>query len=107
MVEGFHGTGLALEFGALSPPRLRKVVAKRDRYEAALRELIQKGVRAGCFRPVEPRMAGFALLGSINWIARWFRPDGPVKAEGLAKSFLDVFMGGLLPRRGAASRTSS
>lgn len=104
MVEGFYGTGLALEFGALSPPRLKKVVGKRDRYEAALRDMIEKGVSEGCLRPVDPKMVGFALLGSINWIARWYRPGGSTPPEDLAKGFLDIFMGGLLPRHRAAVR---
>ena len=98
MVEGFSGTALALEFGALAPRRLDKVVAKRDRFEKGLRDLIDKGTREGCFRPVDPKMTGMALLGAINWIARWHRPDGPAGAEEVAHKFVDLFMGGLLPK---------
>jgi TetR/AcrR family transcriptional regulator len=101
MVEGFHGTALALEFGALSPRRLSRIVAKRDRYEHALRNLIDEGGRQGCFRKLDPKMAGLALLGAINWIAKWYHPDGPAGAKDVAGHFLGIVMGGMLPR-GAA-----
>jgi AcrR family transcriptional regulator len=110
MVEGFSGTALALEFGALSTRRLGRVIAKRDRFERGLRDLIRKGSRQGCFRPVDPKMAVMALLGSINWIARWYRPGGPAGAEEVTRQFVDLFMGGLLPRGRAqigAHRTAS
>ncbi len=95
MVEGFHGTALALDFGALSAERLAEVVKRRDRYERALRGLVRQGVREGCLRPVAPRLAGFALLGAINWIARWYRPDGAIGPDELSRSLLDVFFSGL------------
>ncbi len=101
MVEGFYGTGLAIEFGTLSPARLRRVVAKRDRYEGTVRALLVQGARKGCLRRVDPKMAGMAMLGAINWIARWYRPGGPAGAGEMARDFLDLFMGGLHPR-GAA-----
>jgi AcrR family transcriptional regulator len=100
MVDGFQGTALALEFGALSPRRLGEIVAKRDRYERGLRSLIAAGARDGCFRDVDPKLAGMALLGAINWIARWCRPDGPATSEQIARSFLDLFLRGL----GSAAR---
>jgi AcrR family transcriptional regulator len=106
MVEGFHGTALALEFGALSPRRLRRVVEKRDRFERGVRALIEQGVAQGCLRPVDPKLAGMALLGAINWIARWYRPDGPARPEEVARVFLDLFLGGLAPRAASWSHGS-
>lgn len=101
MVEGFHGTALALEFGALSPRRLRVVIGKRDRFERGLRELLEQGVQEGCLRAVDPKLAGMAILGSINWIARWYRPDGPLGPQEVAARFLDLFRGGLAPGKPA------
>ena len=98
MVSEFHGTALALEFGALSPRRLKQVIAKRDRFEKGLRDLVSRGGRQGCFRPIDSKLAGMALLGSINWIARWYRPDGPSGAGEVAESYVNLFMGGLMPR---------
>jgi len=104
MVEGFYGTGLALEFGALSAARLKKIIAKRDRYELGLRELIEEGIRTGCLREVDPKLAGFAVFGAINWIARWYRPGGPSQPAAVAQSFLDLFMGGLRAKPAGAPK---
>ena len=100
MVDGFHGTALALELDALTPARRRRVVAKRDRFEKGLRRIIERGVRLGTFRPLDARLAGFALLGSINWTARWYRPGGVFAAGELGEVYADLFLGGL--RRDAA-----
>ena len=101
MVEGFHGTALALEFSVLSPRRLRAVVDKRDRFERGLRTMLEKGAAEGCLRPVDAKLAGMAMLGSINWIARWYRPDGPLGPQDVAVRFLDLFRGGLAPGKPA------
>jgi AcrR family transcriptional regulator len=95
MVDGFHGTALALELDALRPADRRRIVARRDRYEAGLRRILERGIAAGEFRPVDPRLAGFALLGAINWIARWYRPDGPVDAEAIGRAYAALFVDGL------------
>src|SRR5437870_1149426 len=34
---------------------------------------------------VTPRAAAFALLGMINWIYQWYRPEGSLQQENLAQ----------------------
>jgi AcrR family transcriptional regulator len=100
MIEEFHGTALALELGALSGPRLAAVVRRRDQYERILRATIVRGVRSRAFRRVDPKLAAFAILGSINWIARWYRPTGHRRAAEVGRAFADLFLSGLeTPRR--------
>jgi|SRR6516162_7529537 AcrR family transcriptional regulator len=100
MIEEFHGTALALELGALSGPRLAAVVRRRDQYERILRATIARGVRSRAFRRADPKLAAFAILGSINWIARWYRPTGRRRAAEVGRVFADLFMSGLeTPRR--------
>jgi len=105
MVEGFQGTALALEFAALSPRRLHTVVEKRDRYERAVRSLIEQGARQGCLRATDPKLSGMAVLGAINWIGRWHRPGGPAGAREVARHFLDLFVGGWAPRGASWERS--
>lgn len=103
MVDGFHGTALALELEALPPARLGCLVEKRDRYERGLRRILERGAASGVFRPVDARLACFALLGAINWMARWYRADGGADAAAIGRTFADVFLNGFLqPGRGAA-----
>ena len=38
----------------------------------------------------------FAILGAINWIARWYRPDGASEWSSVGDQFADVFLQGLV-----------
>jgi len=97
MADTLEGSALALEVSALTPRRRAEVIAERDRYERGLREIVAEGVRSGEFRPLDPKLAAFALLGAINWVARWYRPDGPVRAPELGAQFADHLVNGLTP----------
>ena len=79
------------------PTRLhRYLVAKRDRYEVGVRNLIAAGVRSGEFVPCDPALAARALLGSLNWSVQWFSPEGPMSAAEIAEGFADYLIRGLL-----------
>ena len=95
MTDTLEGSPLAFEVTALSEERQKEVVAARDRYERALRRLIDSGIKSGEFRPVNSKVAVFAILGSINWIARWYRPEGSLQAEELGAEFADQLVAGL------------
>lgn len=96
MTEKLEGSPLAFEVSALSPDRRAEIVAGRDRFEAVLRELVARGMESGEFREVDPKIAVFAILGAINWIARWYRPSGGAGGLDLGDQFADLLIGGLL-----------
>ena len=95
MTDTLEGSPLAFEVTALSAERQRDVIAGRDRYERALRRIIAQGVANHEFRQLNPKIAVFAILGSINWIARWYRPEGALQAEELGREFAEHLVGGL------------
>ena len=95
MTDTLEGSPLGIEVTAFSPEHRAGIVAARDRYERALREIIAEGIRGGEFRAVDPKIAAFAILGAINWIARWYRPGGSIDAPGLGQQFADHLVGGL------------
>ena len=37
-------------------------------------DVIEEGIRAGRFRPVDARIAALGVIGMWNWLAWWFRP---------------------------------
>lgn len=45
---------------------------------------------------VTPRAAAFALLGMINWIYQWYRPEGSLQQENLAQQYTEIFFQGAL-----------
>ncbi len=46
-------------------------------------------------RRVSPRAAAFALLGMINWIYQWHKPEGELQAQNLIPQFTDLVFGGI------------
>jgi AcrR family transcriptional regulator len=96
MTETLEGSPLAFEVPALSSRRRAEIVAGRDRYERVLRELVVQGMAEGVFREVDPKIVVFAMLGSINWIARWYRPEGRTGASELGNEFADYLLRGLV-----------
>ncbi|HVO50372.1 MAG TPA: TetR/AcrR family transcriptional regulator [Thermoanaerobaculia bacterium] len=98
MVDKFHGTALAIQFDALDPKRRAGVVAARDAYERSVRDVIDDGIARKIFRPVDAKLATFAVLGSINWLARWYKASGGSSAREIGEAFSDVFLAGLLAK---------
>jgi AcrR family transcriptional regulator len=96
MLDELQGTALTLDLQALSPALMRRVIAKRDRFDRGLRDIIQQGVDQGIFRPGDPKMIGFAIMGAVNWITRWFDPAGPLSSDEIGQRFADYLVGGLL-----------
>ncbi|MDR7415663.1 MAG: TetR/AcrR family transcriptional regulator [Armatimonadota bacterium] len=91
-------TILHVELKSLSPGRRREMVARRDRYEALFREILEEGIARGEFREVDVRATAFALLGACNWFTQWFRPDGPQGHDHFARWFSELFLRGLQRR---------
>ena len=96
ILDELRGTALTLDLQALSPPLLKKVIVKRDRFEQGMREIIQRGIDDGLFRAGDPKMIAFAMMGAVNWIPKWFDPAGPLTSEQIGQSFADYLVGGLL-----------
>ncbi len=70
------------DLDALDPVRGRLVREREERNSLRLVELIAAAQREGGISPdADPRLVGFALLGSMNWVHRWFRSPGQ-QAEG-------------------------
>ena len=45
---------------------------------------------------VSPRAAAFALLGMINWIYQWYKPEGNLQTNNLVPQFTELVFGGIL-----------
>ena len=95
IIASDYGGALLADIGELAPAQRRRYVALRDRVEAGVRKLIEEGVARKQFRPVSVALTGFAILGSINWMPKWHRPDGALPAREVAGTFVDFFIRGL------------
>jgi AcrR family transcriptional regulator len=85
------------------PPALRKRINSRkkdyihflENLMAEVQKEVQKRVQRESSRRVSPRAAAFALLGMINWIYQWYKPEGELQAQNLAPQFTDLIFGGI------------
>ena len=97
MTEELHGTAaVTLDVKELSAPLRRKITAKRDRFDRAVRRIIRQGVDEGVFRSIDVKFTTFAIMGGINWIPHWFDPSGKADARAIGVAFADFFVAGLL-----------
>ena len=95
ILDELHGTALGLDLEALSPAHLRTVIVRRDRFDKGMREVLKEGIRSGTFVYADAKLLSFAILGAVNWIPRWYNPDGPSTSEEIADKFADYLIAGL------------
>lgn len=91
------------EHATLTGEARAQINARKKRYVRFLESSFAEAIRAGRVRPVNPKVAAFAFLGTVLWIYKWFRPDGAVGESELVQEMQDLFFGGLAPRPAAAS----
>ena len=93
----FNATMLGVA-GVSSSALRQEAVELRDSYEGILRRIIRTGIDAGEFKIEEPNMATRAALSLVNWMPRWYRPNGSKSAAEIAVSFADLLLDGLRTR---------
>src|SRR5712664_1960608 len=106
VLDEVEGSAAHLLTTALPPRQQRYVVAKRDKYEEGVRNLIVAGIRSGEFAPCDPALAVRVILGGLNWSVQWFSPEGPLTAAEIAEKFADYLIRGLLAKPDALRRHS-
>lgn len=95
MLDELEGATAHLEVEAL-PEELRgPVIAKRDAYEQAVRALVKRGMKRGEFATGDASLVTRAMLGAVNWTARWYRPDGPRSVAEIASALSEFLVRGL------------
>lgn len=91
--------------GMADAPLKADALALRQAHEGLLRRILADGIASGAFRPVDPAMAGRAVLSLLSWMVRWFDPAGPKSAREVAQDYYDMLVGGLAaPAGGGRSR---
>lgn len=95
MTDQLAGIVVLLYEGALSASHYRQIMEQRDEYERLLRGIVDAGIESGVFVPCDSRLVGFAILGALNWIPRWYRPGGPRTPKEIAEAFSKFFVRGL------------
>ena len=104
LLDEIEGATAHLQIDSLPPPMREAIVRKRDRYEHALRRIIEEGIAAGELVDVEAAVVARAALGAMNWTVTWFRPEGSDSAGAVGEVISRFLVRGVAARTPAARR---
>jgi AcrR family transcriptional regulator len=99
LLDDVEGATAHLKVEWLSPVLRKRIVAKRDRYERALRSLIGVGIAEGAFVADDPALVARAMLGALNWTVTWFDQAGPKSADEVSRTMAEYLVRGVTARR--------
>jgi TetR/AcrR family transcriptional regulator len=89
---------VVMEDSALNPEEQEVVHETRDRFERALRELVEEGIADGSIIPCDAKLVVLAMLGAVHWVPRWFRREGTWSVEQLAQAISDLLERAISPK---------
>ncbi len=79
----------------LSPNFMVTHQAKKGRYEALFRGMIEDGIDRGEFLEQDPALAAMAILGMCDGLIRRYRPGGEHSPDEIATAFADTAVRGM------------
>jgi AcrR family transcriptional regulator len=82
----------------LQPAARRKLRQLKARIDRRFRSLIEQGIAEGDLAPCDAKIAAFTVAGALSWIARWYRPDGPLRPNDIAEQCISILVEGLVRR---------
>jgi hypothetical protein len=72
-----------------------EVESKKDEIRRLLKGVIEEGIAAGVFQPVDSGLASLAIFGMCLWGYQWYQPGGPLNHEELADEFSSLALNAL------------
>jgi AcrR family transcriptional regulator len=78
------------EVDALSSDHRKIIRRRRDAFEKEFCALVDEGVADGSVRAVSAKLTVLFFMGAVNWLNRWFRPDGDLSGKEIAAHFSDL-----------------
>jgi TetR/AcrR family transcriptional regulator, cholesterol catabolism regulator len=87
---------LVNEGGALPEEKRRILVEKERRYVRLFKGLFQELADRNRMKAVPSSIATFAFFGMVHYTIKWYQKDGPMAPNGLAQSFAEILLQGVL-----------
>ena len=97
LLDEIEGATAHLQVDSLPPALRDAIVAKRDRYERALRRIIAEGIASRELVDTDPSLVARAMLGAMNWTVTWFRPEGPGSSAAVGDVISRYLVRGVQP----------
>jgi len=89
-------THLNDEIRALPPASRRQLEERMRKYVDIVRDTLAELKASGRLRDIDPTVAAYSLIGMILWLPRWFRQDGRLTQQQVAKEMAKLVLSGLL-----------
>ena len=95
MIVGERGPiAIMSEIPSLKPEHRDEVLELSRKHSKNFEAVLEMGIEDGSIAPCNVRMTGNAIMGSINWIPKWYHGD-PGLAENLVSEFPAILARGL------------
>jgi AcrR family transcriptional regulator len=88
------------------PAHMRKVVNDQERrYFHLMRDTLKELRTAGRLRDVNVSISALSIIGMVQWLPRWFRPEGSLTIDQAAQEIADLAFAALvIPTKKRQSR---
>ncbi|MGW0949484.1 TetR/AcrR family transcriptional regulator [Streptomyces sp. NPDC002623] len=96
LVRQLGACAALMEVDALRPPEKEIIVKGRRAFEQKFKDVVLTGREDGTLRPdVDPDLVLVTFMGAVNWIPRWYSPEGRLGAADVAAKMVDLLMSGV------------
>ena len=92
-----EGKAFILYESHLLSQRTPEILELRDRYQQFVESILIEGVKQSIFHIKDVKLTLFALLGSLNWIPRWYSTEGRLTPEMLGDAYAEMLLNGMMP----------
>jgi len=96
MVGDAGPVAIMSEIPSLKRAHRNEILEVSRRHSADFERILEAGIADGSIAPCDVRMTGNAIMGSINWIPKWFH-GSPAMARQIVEGFPAILTAGLRP----------
>ena len=94
MVGADGPVAIMSEIPSLKRSHRNQILEVSRRHSAGFEEILSRGIEDGSILPCDVRMTGNAIMGSINWIPKWFHGKAAIGKE-ICREFPEILTRGL------------
>lgn len=72
-----------------------RFIRLRHEYEATFHHIVKMGIQQQVFQAIDERFYCRALFSSLNWLYDWYKPDGKMSPDEIAKNLSAMWLDGI------------
>lgn len=86
------------EISSLDEESINEIHQRRRDNDQAILQFVEEAATEGHAQGLDPHIVVHTINGSLDWIFKWYRPDGSSSVEEAVNSVLNVILTGLRKR---------